>query len=306
LKTIVTVLTACLCISVCSTICHGGEKPQKKLQPHPLKSSLSEGIVNSDWDRCPIGFQGLNPVSLYNELLKNKSKIIKKNEFETTEEYESRKRSHSSDSLSGSFRLNSVFAIPILADVLTSYDADKELLTVKFNESTTLIYDSELESALQTKIPAEKSRSLFYEEKISGESIDIFTKLEKMDYYIGSNAFGATARVTRKFIDSLSIAYRGIFSFKSKSHLSINMDPAQAKIVKDRGRLLQICQLEYPYIGNRIIRYGATISKPIDAIVTNKYIAIRPIELWFYDRQSGEIFYKEKVIVKYDDEGELK
>ena len=90
-------------------------------------------------NRLPVNYKGVNPESVYNELIERVNKL-KKDEFETTSQYEERVEAECQKPIIDKLNTDSSFAFVTCSPLRNhfrgstekgySYDADKQLLTM--------------------------------------------------------------------------------------------------------------------------------------------------------------------------------
>ena len=218
-------------------------------------------------------FTGHNIVRIIAELAASPL-AAPKSEFETSAAYESRKAMYL-DSKSRQY-----------AFVLTSqtefvYDADAEQMSVKVTASQRFYIDA-------------------------GESRDhgftLQTDIKSATKYVGSNALGVKATVTRVESDVFGVALSkddrlfnieaSSFASKQEAKLAVDMDGATAKQLKPHLRVVLICTLVDPtvYVGTEY--HSPTITVPTEITNDQEAVIVHPDQVWVYDNRSGKVITK--------------
>lgn len=225
-------------------------------------------VVGAQFDPAakslPPRFAGADFPALYRRLA-----IAPKDEFETTQQYESRAKQVATGV--------SAFRVP---DPSIAYNADDARFTITIYKST-----------LRTRRAID----------IDHELLVVHEKSEKTGRYVGSNAFGvemAVEKVTQRKWGLL---------LDSRSHkpirLTLSISPERARMLKSRLAVLLLCNVGPQSIPERMTGEkaadlreatgfnisGATINAPID--LKTYYYAIRAdlLGFWIFDTQTGEV-----------------
>jgi len=179
-----------------------------------------------------------------------------------------------------------------LGGVELSYDADKQLMSVK------------LEIAKSDFGPNAIFPAFSFQSTVLHSS-----------QYTGKNAFGATADVTSLVIGGFGItaengtwltpigelsaraSYPQSGSLALIEHtgvtLPLQMPPMVAKDVSDHLRVLLICSLTSPWLRQTTwVSSGATIQDPSEGSITSKYLHVSPEAVWIFDERDGNIIAK--------------
>lgn len=201
-----------------------------------------------------------------------------KSEFETTVEYTARiKRLMDSRERRYTFVLNA-----FLYDD-AAYDADREIMTAKVEAHQLFLFDAS--------------------DSISDRpALELTEILRSKGAYVGKNAFGVSAQVTRTVTDEFGLALLddddelfsqadGAIGDRSVS-TEIEMPANEAKLIKPFLRFALVCTLDNPTVYTNTDTSSATISNPREVKVLRHYILVRPDELWVYDARSGNVLSK--------------
>lgn len=247
-------------------------------------------------DKLPPNYKGTDIVRLYSLLAKKAP--LKKEEFETTAEYEKKINAGISDDIYA-FKIDEGTGLHGLE--LSPYDADSQ----KFQIS--------LETEWLSQYTFEDYRA----------SIIVKSLSKGTDSYIGSNAFGAKRLVTNFKAIQYGLALVNQQNFGSSSYddnkyntetpltsirkvsLEIQIPPDKARALKSNIRVLLLCK---PALyksdeksslkrGNDLIfeNYDsseATIDSPTSHFYERKYINVEILAIWIYDIRTGEVLSK--------------
>jgi hypothetical protein len=219
-----------------------------------------------------------------------------KGEFETTTHYEGRRQAADTADLPGAISrralVSFVFPTPHhlktmwaeLDTVKSNYDADSGNMTVAVKVSPT--YGEGLNRR------EENSLSI------------IWDKNEGTHYSsVQANAYGASAEVNSYISTHYGIAFNvgPVWGGKSTSYMGVmdypitvifNMTPEKAKALKQRLRVLLICQIgSDPILAGHYFK-SASFSSPSESSESYKYLRVVPKELWVFDAATGIVLAK--------------
>jgi hypothetical protein len=244
-------------------------------------------------EKLPPNYKGIDIARLYSLLAKKAP--LKKEEFETTAEYEKK----IADAVPGdvyAFKIDAGSGLHGLR--VSPYDAD----TQKFQIT--------LETEWLSKYTFEDYRASF-----------IVRTLDKGSHsYIGANAFGATREVTSFSATQYGLALVNQQDFGSSRHddnkyniktpltsirevsIAIQIPPDKARTLKDNIGVLLICKPTlYKSDAELSLRKGndiifenydssqATIDSPTSHLYERKYINVEILAIWTYDIRTGEV-----------------
>lgn len=169
-----------------------------------------------------------------------------KDEFETADAFAQRVAGEFSQSFGGTDKV--VAVIP--ASGFTSYNADRGQVTV----DALLSYSG---SGLA--------------------QVRLFDDLNETGRYVGSNAYGATATVTRETFDQyyidLPLSSRDPFF---RTSLTLPMPPDAARSFKQDGVVIIVGTLAAPFLTLERHHGSATISDPTDTTYRSYHVMVRP------------------------------
>lgn len=118
--------------------------------------------------------------------------------------------------------------------------------------------------------------------------------------YVAQNAMGAKVLVDELATESFEVAIANFRQFEPVEldrrqffvKTIIQADVAEAKQMKERLRALVVCRLRSPYIGYGAVLDEATFGKSSQYFLRMYYLNAEAVELWLYDRMTGEIYRK--------------
>jgi hypothetical protein len=238
-----------------------GKKASKATTPS--RSSLE--IFDPTVKQLPPNFKGCD----FGTLFKSRS-AAPKGEFETSDHYRERLKTISGDSF---------FAVAL--DLSVKYDADKQEFTTlieteKLQSEAALVLD--MHSSIQPVIVVKQTRAE------SGK-------------YLGSNAFGVKARVTKvKLVeDAIVISHLCNDDIARNFNIPVSLDRAPSTKVA----FLLVFKPEP--IGDAGLTTTAsgysspTVDYPYEVMTTDRYIFAGETTVWAYDKGTGEVLGKFKL-----------
>ncbi len=230
--------------------------PKEKLEKLTLQS-----------EKVPKNFQSQDIVELY-EKLEEKFPFTK-GEFETTDDFNNK---FTNENIGNDIYVSSIDNI----GSNLKYSADHEYFTYK----------------------------PFHEIKDSNK-ISIFSKLIEGKPSEGQNAYGAKAIISNKFFKSynldlgksLDIASEIIFGVPRD--IAKNIKPLISAVIFYKLRINERAAASYYETGNRLIYKShfvtkPTITEPEHITYLSQYIYAEGIEIWIYNKDTGEIIRKRK------------
>jgi hypothetical protein len=283
------VLFGSLIFTVMARVTLAQSKPEARTAIHSLKP------FDASLHRLPPNFAGHDIKLIYAGLARRKERA-EKGEFETTQEFEARKLRETSAPISPGLSLDSLLAFDIKnSSGETIYDADAKAMTV----------------AIALGKPMSGTTFLG-----SMRDFTVESAYEK-DSYEGSNAYGAKVQVTRHRGTSFGLAIDNFKDFGMKRYLTsltrklgysadlhktdafvieISMDVETAKRVKSGLTALAVVKLSHPPTFTGTFYSKPTYNKPDEYFVIHNYLSAHLLELWIYDKNTGEVFAKLKTV----------
>jgi len=229
------------------------------------------------------GFVGNNLQLIYDAI--DKQINSPKGEFETSAEYEKRVQDERAKPLIGNIKIDSMLGfVPEIGyfNVAKKYDADAGEMTVSvsiqrsFEPSAGGFHDSF------------RSPSITWRKQITSHT------------YIGSNAFGAMAKVTQDDDDIYALKFDLGAKYNEKDWSLVDdlefqfpMAANKARSTQDHLRLLIVCHI----IKDNPVSTGthsieATLSDPLGITETFKYLHVVPEEVWVFDQVTGAVYLR--------------
>ena len=305
-------------ISLCVDTGSSADKPKRNSQkqtittketPTTSVSKSSPIYLSATFDmsteRIPVPFLGHDIEQVYNAFDRRK-KAERKDEFETTDQYQKRLSGQSAEPLFGSVGPDAVLAFVVSPS--SQYDADSRTLTVSLKTSPVLQSFQIDTSRLGVRIKR-------------GE-----TTIQKS---IGQNAYGAKIEIEETYIKGFWLAIHNQLSFETEKVLSedekeiqrrmaemrakynspgtsldiggktvfvqrINMGPAEAKAAKDKIAALILAKPTTPNITYGAILSKATFKDPTEFYSQIYYVDVDLLEIWIYDKVTGKLITKIK------------
>ena len=234
---------------------------------------------NLSTDNLPKNYQGNNTVKIYQKI-KNKTK--EKDEFEATEKYKERIITAISIEENSCY----TFTGDILYDC--KYDADTQTLTIPLWPSRKS--EDIIKGGNNLKLPFLK------------------TNLENFQSstYTGTNAFGATIKISKKRGDFYGIAVLNNEDLVMGDSLLIihNIPPNKDRVetLKKCINRLVIWKPKRPEGSDKLIEKDSiyeykrpTFDSPYDETFGGYWIFGEILEIWIYDKDSGKILWKKRI-----------
>lgn len=278
-------------------------KPEPSLPEYlayyPFYSKPFDGI---NWEKVPTSFRGHSMKQIYKAV---EDKFYKsKDEFETTENYLSRLDNTQKQPLFGQTLLNSTLSMVGQPDRV-QYDADTQKLSISLSMNQVFVDfgNYAASKSINSKVD--------YQPKQCGYS-GLEQELESASTYVGQNAYGAKTIVENlkynfyglafsnyeKFLNShtgskyekfFKSSYTGDFAFK------IKIDAEKAREAKNTLHILYLFHLAPPYKGWSNKMKSPTLQNPKDEVRYSLCNFGEVSEIWFYNRETGYIYHKEKI-----------
>lgn len=256
-------------------------KPEK---PKDLENlAISAGFTFKPFDasvsKLPPNYLGHNIAFITIRTYAAYKGIIK-DEFETNEEFLKRKEAarlkpYSKD---GSLNKNSLFAFSVASPQLSStYNADKGLFDV----------------------------SVYFGSSYSdNEAAAIFLENEQLGQpYEAQNAFGVKSVVTRVKVVSYELSFiHPNFKYSLNNYRLIAEVPVRREqAITDKPYLSMLAIGNLFLDSNNPVYFGETqtskptISNPTEFARSSFTLRMKPKEIWFYNKKTGEIYSKQKL-----------
>lgn len=272
------------------------EAIQKKTDPSYLAIPFDPGI-----QKLSVPYQGHDIEQVYQSFDRRKN-AERKDEFETTEQFQRRLTTQAVTPLYGSVTLDSILAF-VVSPIL-EYNADSQTLTISLPTSEVWKSAQIDNSKLALKIKR-------------GE----VTRAKS----IGQNAYGAKVEIEKTYAKGFELAIHNESNFETEKVLDESMrrllerpesakipasffermkktvfvhrlksGPEEARATKDKLSAIILAKPTIPYISYGAILREATFKDPTEFFSQMYYIDVDLFEIWLYNKQNGEIFTKIK------------
>ncbi|PYV75554.1 MAG: hypothetical protein DMG96_16780 [Acidobacteria bacterium] len=249
-----------------------------------LQKNEAEGRATFDQTTgsLPPRFQGDDP-----NRIANRFSNITKSEFETTAQFEQRKRAAAP---SGDL----VFVIPRAAfDTKTGwevkYDADAQKLRI------IVCFYGHVQDDTQRRF----------------NTLELVSEAYSAGEHLATNAFGAVTEVSSSVGHQYGIAVspdHWLFEkhimenghkFEADNpfdlplyRLNVSMPAEQAAALKPNLSLLFVCRLTEPRLISHLGGHEATLSAPYETVISSEYFPVEVKQVWVYDLSSGKVLQK--------------
>lgn len=265
-----------LSIGLAIAFCFSIEAQRKSAASAPPTFSIKE--LNIDVPALPSGFLG-NSLKLVHSILNQRGEEMQKGEFETSEQFISRKAATLKKPIIGNMTLDSRFAF-LLEDTKAAYDADARNLHLTISTD-----DSHVRTATALPLADRQLTIIAASETVSDGS------------YIAENAFGASRRVQRLTRAKWCLEVPGDALMDAAS-VDFEVGQIEAPHYKQSLRFLVIGKLRPPYAneGREIIK--PTINDPVELLTFDKSLYVKPEAWWLFDITNGRIIHKQSLAHK--------
>jgi hypothetical protein len=255
--------------------------------PHrSIPGVLPQAAFDATTDRLPASFRGNDAGAIYAALASSKV-LAPKSEFETTSAYNERIASFAHVNYSSGLSAGSLLSFVLEPNPLKAlsleetYDADKGDYVIRFRLDRATLGDDD-----------------------SPVLLNLFSVKKHSDEYVGANAFGAEATVTKWVEDEydVDVASSGWLQNETlgdkysvlSQEIHVPMPPNEAFKRNGSLRLLFIGRVETPWFKQTIDGSTATLDSPVERITTHKILAFHVITVWIFDVRTGEILKRIK------------
>jgi len=227
-------------------------QPSKSTKP---VSAKAESVLEA-----PV--EGDDIVKLIDSLL-NSGADAAKGEFETTADYESRRRALSETFTGKAF----IFPLPLTEQSIVKYDADRGRMLFSISSN---LFSSNVDARLPT--------------------IAVKRKIPKSGTYTASNAFGVRKEITvGGFMeDGLVVANNSPISDRAlQSGWEFQADPQHASEMKSSLCLAIVGRVAEPRVISIPWRHAPTITEPYDSMHVGRYVPFLVQEVRVLDSRTG-------------------
>lgn len=234
--------------------------------------------------KLPPGYMGHNPKMIFEHL--EKRGMIKKDEFESTSDFQKRMSSLKLTPVYGKCTENAIYAFASRSlDI--KYDADTSKLTVALKaERSYITYDEAARFTENLKVREKYAAKEAFNSRYSFLKLDGNTTSRN---YSGTNGFGASIEVSEMVVHEDGLTF-SMPDFSSNLPVTIICSPDKAKKLKESLYVLVLAQLEEPFYAKGFEGRNATFDNPSSFYVVQNYIHVRVVGLLFYDMKTGEIY----------------
>lgn len=234
----------------------------------------------------PKDFRGNNQKELFEKLVSITEKN-KKDEFETTQQWEQRKQKSLSQNIYGSIKIDSPIA----------FVKDNSNATYDFN----FVYNADRKSA-DIEFSVYHRRDELGDNKVERYTLDLDKISSSASPYIGENAYGAKTNATMIISNRIRLIFTDYDDYlpilmTEKYHpvqriVLNNVDIEKAKSLKTNASLLFIVKLVSPYAAITENHIQATRDFPTGGSLTSSNFIASIMDIWVYDSSTGEVFQK--------------
>jgi hypothetical protein len=252
-------------------------------------------------DRIPLPCSGHDVEQIY-EAFDKRKKAERKDEFETTEQYQRRLTEQSGKPFFGQIGSDSVLAFVV--DTSSEYDADSQTLMISIIPSAVWLSSQTDKSRLALKVKPGK-----------------VTKTKST----GQNAYGAKADIQETHVIMFNLAVHNAANFETENILDessksilqepdmqkmspqrleywkklafvhrLKMKPEEAREAKRKISALILAKQVPPHISYGEMFSKATLKDPSQFSAQIYYVDVDLVQIWVYDKTTGEIMAKIK------------
>lgn len=256
--------------------------------------TFSTAPLDESLESLPANYRGNSFATIYNRL---KLLPLSKSEYESSSQYAERLEQVLETALTGSLTGGSTLAFSYMNpgglsfDSLEQvYDADAQLLNVTIKAGHSVV-------------------GWEISKRLDGSSLDYrsltvhASPMRSLGSFVGTNSYGARVRVVKGEFDSHRVIFRAclktqgtdLFGDRIRDELkaSIQASPLEAMRLKSDLRALLVVKLIDPYMdGERSLFAKATVTRPSEFWVENRYLFVSLKAIWLYSNTTGKIYSK--------------
>lgn len=254
----------------------------QKRKPAVPQVQFSQTVFDLTAKQLPPKYLGHSLVDVWG-LLNDRKKKFSQGEYETTQAWQTRLAKLKTERLMGEVTMVSDYAFK-LTNVETTYSADAEALT------------------LTAQTAKSGFDSINNDSLLGFDSIQWWYNNKKAGAYVGSNAFGVKRRVQVETEQIYYLLFKPETLGKANTLTIHDVKPETAKVIRPQLRALLIGTPMEPYIGGDKEETDATIDDPVKTLTYSFYLYFKPKAIWFYNTQTGEVYYKADLTPKQQTE----
>lgn len=239
-------------------------------QNKTTKNIFAADPFDTTVNNLPIGYKGHDCKSISSALKKFK---LKKDEFETTADFESRMIAVSENKISSKLAAGDLLAFKRggYQDVTVKYSADDRILSIE-------------------------AKPMTYSAFVAGRQLtwDNVNVSRKESFYRASNAYGATVTVTKTDLNTCSLAFSNINTglFGTIDVVIKDASPELAKRAKSGVSYFYIGMLERPFISNIYESSPPKIDYPFETNWRGDALVFKLLSTWVVENKTGEVLGK--------------
>lgn len=264
--------------------------PVKQKHKKPPIAKFSMNMIESD--RVDPGYPGMPLTEVLSAI--EKILVVKKGEFESTDEFNARKSAVLSRKFLSESSVEDIFAFVQPVDTASKYS-----IGLKYS------FDPDTSEVRLFAIPRSASVNGigapdYQPSQSKSKSRDIFTfvyKTESESTYQGSNAYGATVTVKKSVGSTLGIAVDEIPFLNFTRVYSDPIPAAQFKLENAKAakelpalKAILVMKLADPYIVYDFYHEKAKRNSPTETSMQHKYLTGNVLGIVFYSGLTGEVF----------------
>jgi hypothetical protein len=275
----------------------------EKIPSQPDKYSKAQ--IDLSLEKLTPNYYGNNPKSILSAL-KNRKNTAKKDEFETSEQFEKRVENEKRLPIIGQIGLEGIFSLQTKAgkgDI--KYSADDSEFTIE------ITLDKIKEPLMSGSYNKNAKTIMLIDELISSNT------------HSASNSYGAIIEVKEKNYEEYQAAIANFKSFPFKEGISkfardmyefkpnpryltddrykvmrisskLKANTNEAKSLKENIKVLLIGKIDEPQISDSYFHAKPTRDDPAELTVMTNYIYLNLQEIWIYNQATGQIYSKIK------------
>jgi len=263
------------------------QKSKKKFKTTTSTKSIKKIKKTSNYDiypfdlnrkQLPLDYKGVNPVLLFNQIYYRSN--LHKSDYETTSQYNERISLERGKPLFGKIYTDSILAFVPKQNIDCNYNADNQTL----NSQMTISYYTN----------TYKQESYDFNRKCI-----LLERINKESTYSGSNAFGFNVIVDKTESNEYDLLLENWknLNIETSIQFTTKIDVFNAKQIIESKLLgyLFIGKISEPYTCEEGYSYKKpTIDFPEEDITNIEYINLHVIEIWLFNKKTGEIYSKIK------------
>jgi hypothetical protein len=256
-------------LSLVTTVAAADSRNLQARQKAVAKKQYANAGLDLDATSLPANFSGHDCNKIASRL---KSLNPEKSEFETSDAYAIRMEKALATPLYA--QVNAWDALSFIPEIkpflIAKYDADTKIMSVT-------IYNSYQKATVAGKL---------------ANAVAVNSTITSSRSYTAENSFGRKVTVNRTDSSSCAFAFFDSLFPKLSDEVQFEVEPDQAKLVKENLTILYIGAISAPYRSDYSLYKKPTVDSPTELVGDGDSVVMRLAARWLVDPTSGAIYAK--------------